>query len=180
MNTGAVIAVCADQQHNMMKPERQQITLVAGYGVQGDAHFGKTIQHLYDKRRNPDAPNLRQVHLIHAELIDTLARDGLEVDPGQMGENITTRGINLLDLPRGTRLHIGGAVIEITGLRNPCGKLNTIQKGLLPAVLAKDDTGAARPKTGVMAIVVKGGDIRPGAGIKAVLPDGPPIPLTPV
>jgi len=130
-----IIAVAADAKHNTIKPTLPAITLVAGLGVQGDAHLGETVQHLYDKARNPDAPNLRQVHLMHAELFDELAGKGIAVTAGQMGENIVTRGIDLLGLPRGARLHIGQAVIEVTGLRNPCGKINIIHRDLLKSVL---------------------------------------------
>lgn len=161
MSSGAVIAVCCDTKHNLIKPTRDHINLVAGFGVQDDAHFGETVQHLYDKRRNPNAPNLRQVHLIHAELLDELSEQGFAVKPGQMGENITTRGVDLLYLSRGTKLHIGEAVIEVTGLRNPCRKLNKIQAGLLPATLGRWDDGTILAKTGVMGIVLRGGIVRP-------------------
>lgn len=172
MKDAAVIAVASDKQHNLIKPTRDQITLVAGFGVEGDAHFGETVQHLYDKRRNPEAPNLRQVHLIHAELFDDVAEQGFTVTPGQMGENITTRGIDLLNLPRGTQLHIGDTVIEITGLRNPCRQLNEIQDGLMAATLGRWEDGSVLPKTGVMAIITKGGVVRAGDAIKTQLPDG--------
>jgi len=180
MSGAAVIAVCCDSKHNLIKPTRDHIILVAGFGVQGDAHYGETVQHLYDKRRNPDAPNLRQVHLIHTEFFDELSEKGFTVKPGQMGENITTRGIDLLGLSRGTKLHIGEAVIEITGLRNPCSKLNKIQEGLLPASLGQWDDGTMLAKTGVMAIILKGGKVRPKDLIKVETPDSPHIRLTPV
>jgi len=173
VSAASVIAVCCDARHNLIKPTRDQITLVAGFGVKGDAHFGQTVQHLYDMRRNPDAPNLRQVHLIHAELFDELSRQGFTVGAGEMGENITTRGIDLLGLSRGTKLYIGEAVIEVTGLRNPCRKLNTLQDGLLPATLGRWEDGSVLAKTGVMGVILKGGDISPGDHIKTALPDGP-------
>lgn len=180
MSKSSVIAVASDSKHKLIKPTRDQITLVAGFGVKGDAHYGKTVQHLYDKRRNPNAPNLRQVHLIHAELFDGLAELGFTVLPGQMGENITTRGIDLLCLSRGTKLHIGEAVIEVTGLRNPCRQLNQIQDGLLPATLGRWDDGTVLAKTGVMAIVVTGGVVRPSDTIVLELPEGPHERLRPV
>ena len=180
MIAASVVAVCCDARHNLIKPTRDQITLVAGFGVKGDAHFGETVQHLYDKRRNPDAPNLRQVHLIHAELFEDLSEQGFTVRAGQMGENITTRGIDLLKLSRGATLHIGEAVIEITGLRNPCRKLNKIQDGLLPAVLGQWDDGSVLAKTGVMGIILKGGVVRPGDGIAIKAPYGPHQRLRPV
>ena len=180
MSAPRVIAVCADAHHNTIKPTREQIDLVAGFGVKGDAHYGRKVQHLYDMRRNPDAPNLRQVHLIHAELFDEVAEAGFAVMPGQMGENITTRGIDLLHLPRGTRLSMGEAEIEITGLRNPCRKLNKIQDGLMKATLGKWDDGTLLPKTGVMAIITRGGVVRAGDVISVQLPDGPHERLAPV
>lgn len=173
MSAAAVFAVCSDSEHNTIKLARDQITLVAGFGVKGDAHYGKTVQHLYDKRRNPDAPNLRQVHLIHSELFDELASQGFCVSAGQMGENITTRGIDLLNLPRGAVLSIGEAEIEITGLRNPCGKLNKIQAGLMAATIGRWPDGGVLPKTGVMGIILKGGDVRAGDMISMRLPNGP-------
>jgi MOSC domain-containing protein YiiM len=171
MSGAAVTAVASDGAHNLIKPTREQITLIAGLGVKGDAHFGKTVQHLYDKRRDPKAPNLRQVHLIHSELHDELAAQGFDVSAGQMGENITTRDLDLLHLPRGTQLYIGAqAVVEVTGLRNPCRKLNQIKDGLLPACIGAWDDGGVLPKTGIMGIVIKGGDVRPGDPIRAETP----------
>ena len=175
--TATVIAVASDKGHNFSKIPKPAITLVAGFGVQGDAHSGKTVQHLSDKRKNPHAPNLRQVHLMHAELFDELAAQGIAVAPAQMGENIVTRGVDLLGLPQGTRLTIGEAVIEITGLRSPCRKLNTIHPDLLKAVVEKRPDGSVNKKSGVMGIVITGGDIRPGDAITTHLPDGEHLPL---
>ncbi len=171
--TATVIAVASDSGHNFTKPVRKAITLVAGFGVKGDAHYGTTVQHLHDMRKNPDAPNLRQVHLIHAELFDTLAQSGFAVTAGQMGENITTCGIDLLGLPRGTHLHIGECVIEITGLRNPCRQLNDIADGLMKATLGRWPDGTLLPRTGVMAVIIKGGDVKAGDRIITRLPDAP-------
>jgi len=152
--------------------------LIAGFGVEGDAHAGEKIQHLYDKKRNPDAPNLRQVHLMHEELFDELAEQGITVLPGQMGENVVTRGIDVLGLPQGTEFHFpSGAVIEITGLRSPCSKLNVIHPDLLKAVVEKRTDGSLNKKTGVMAIVLTGGEVKPDDEIDIVLPEGEPIPL---
>jgi len=175
-----VIAVASDAGHNTIKPLRPAIILVAGLGVKGDAHLGKTVQHLYDKRRNPYAPNLRQVHLMHAELFDELAGKGITVTSGQMGENIVTRGIDLLGLPQGTRLHMGEAVIEITGLRNPCSKINIIHPDLLKAVIEKRADGSLNRKTGVMAVVITGGAVTAGDAIVVVMPEGEPVALEPV
>ena len=173
MSTPTVIAVASDSGHNFSKSTQPAITLIAGFGVQGDAHAGKTVQHLSDKKKNPEAPNLRQVHLMHAELFDSLAEQGITVLPGQMGENIVTRGINLLNLPQGSEFHFpSGAVIQITGLRSPCKKLNTIHPDLLKAVVEKRADGSVNKKTGVMSIVLEGGEVRGGDEIKVVLPKG--------
>jgi MOSC domain-containing protein YiiM len=160
------------------KPARESITLVPGLGVDGDAHLGETVQHRSRVRRDPTQPNLRQVHLIHSELHDELRERGFEVAPGQMGENVTTRGIDLLALPTGTRLRLGdSALIEITGLRNPCKQLNGIQDGLMAATLDQDADGELVRKAGVMAIVLSGGEVRPGDPIAAELPAAPHAPL---
>ena len=183
MVSTAVIAVASDTGHNFSKPCRDEIYLLKGLGVKGDAHMGEKIQHLYDKRRDPDRPNLRQVHLMHAELFDMLAKKDLTVEPGQMGENVTTRGIDLLGLPQGAQLAFpSGALLEVTGLRFPCTKLNVIQPGLLHAVLDKTRKVAGRPfpLTGIMSIVLEGGAIRPGDSIKLTLPAKPHRPLEPV
>lgn len=183
MTRATVIAVASDSGHNFSKPVRQSITLIEGLGVEGDAHLGVTVQHLYDKRKNPDAPNLRQVHLMHGELFDQLSGQGITVRPGQMGENITTRGVDLLNLSRGARLKFpSGAEIEITGLRFPCTKLNAIHPDLLEAVIDRTRKAGKRPYplSGVMAIVIKGGGIKTTDAVNVDLPEGPHIPLLPV
>jgi MOSC domain-containing protein YiiM len=165
----------------MHKHERDVIRLLEGLGVEGDAHMGITVKHRSRVRRDPSQANLRQVHLVHTELIDELEASGFEVAPGAMGENIRTRGISLLDLPTGTRLHLGSeAIIEITGLRNPCAQLNGVQEGLMNAVLDHDDQGNLRRKAGVMAVVLASGDVRTGDLIRIELPDQPHSPLQPV
>jgi len=180
MPNPSVIAVCSDSAHNIIKPVRESIALITGHGVEGDAHAGKTVQHRSDKRRNPDAPNLRQIHLMHAELFDCVAELGLKVMPGQMGENITTRDIDILGLPRGTQLKMGEAVIEITGLRNPCKYLNDIAPGLMKACLARHEDGTLFPQSGVMGIIISGGEVRAGDTIEIILPPAPHERLTPV
>jgi MOSC domain-containing protein YiiM len=160
---------------------RDSITLLEGLGVDGDAHLGETVQHLSRIRRDPTQPNLRQVHLVHAELHDELRDRGFELEPGQMGENVTTRGVDLLALPVGTRLRLGDtALIEITGLRNPCKQLNGIQDGLMAATLDRDADGELIRKAGVMAIVISGGEVRPGDPIATELPAEPHRALEPV
>jgi MOSC domain-containing protein YiiM len=165
----------------MRKPNALFITLEADVGVVGDAHSGVTVKHRSRVKRDPTQPNLRQVHLIHAELHDELRASGFELVPGEMGENVTTRGIELLDLPTGTRLTLGhNAVVEITGLRNPCYQLDGLQNGLMQATLARDAKGEIVRKAGVMAIVISGGQVRPGDAISVVLPSPPHRPLRPV
>ena len=175
--TASVTAVCSDGGHAFSKPVRESIRLVTGLGVEGDAHAGTTVQHRSRVRRDPAQPNLRQVHLIAAELHDELARRGFAVSPGQMGENVTTAGIDLLDLPVGTLLRLGEtAVIEVTGLRNPCVQLDGFQKGLRSAVLGKDE-GKVVYRAGIMAVVRTDGVIRAGDPIDVVLPPTPHHPL---
>ena len=173
-----VLAVAADGAHNFSKQRRDQIEIVAGLGVRGDAHLGDRVQHRSRVRVDPTQPNLRQVHLIHAELFDELAAKGFSVRPADLGENITTRGIDLLGLARGTTLRFGtGAELEVTGLRNPCAQIDAFQKGLLAAVLDKRPDGTIVRKCGIMAIARTGGIIRPGDPI-AVEP--PPLPHHPL
>jgi MOSC domain-containing protein YiiM len=150
------------------------IRLVEGLGIEGDAHAGTTVKHRSRVARDATQPNLRQVHLIHAELFDELAADGFKVSAGELGENITTKGIDLLALPAGTRLAIGdSAVVEVTGLRNPCVQIDDFQKGLMRATLGKDSDGNLVRKTGVMSVVIASGDVRPGDAIKVLLPAAP-------
>jgi MOSC domain-containing protein YiiM len=156
--------------------------LLEGLGVEGDAHAGVTVKHRSRVRRDPTAPNLRQVHLVHGELHDELRAAGFDVGPGDMGENVTTRGVDLLGLPAGTllRLGSGGAVVEVTGLRNPCVQLDGFADGLMRAVLDRDADGGLVRKAGVMGVVRAGGAVRPGDGIAVELPAGPHQPLQPV
>ncbi|MBS0472971.1 MAG: MOSC domain-containing protein [Proteobacteria bacterium] len=173
-----VVGVAFDGEHRFSKPQRAVIRLIEGLGVEGDAHLGKTVQHLSRIRRDPRVPNLRQVHLIHAELHDEMRREGFEVGPGDLGENITTRGIDLLALPRDARLHIGAeAVVEVKGLRNPCYQIDDFRKGLLKVCIDKDETGNLIRKAGIMGVVLRGGEVAPGDAIRVELPDGPHIAL---
>ena len=176
-----VTAVSRSAEHTFSKPNQGSIRLIAGIGVEGDAHAGATVKHRSRVARDPSQPNLRQVHLIHSELHDELREGGFDVAPGRMGENITTRGVDLLGLPAGARLRLGDeAVIEVTGLRNPCGQLNGVQAGLMAATLDRDADGNLVRKAGVMAIVLAGGDVRPGDAISVELPAEPHRPLEPV
>lgn len=178
---GRVVAVAADASHRFGKAGAARVTLVEGLGVAGDAHFGRTVQHLSRLRRDPSQPNLRQVHLIHRELFDELDRKGFTVRPGDLGENVTTAGIDLLALPRGTRLRLGReASVEITGLRNPCMQIDRFRSGLMQAVLDRAADGSLVRKAGVMAIVAAGGGVEPGDVVEVELPSGPHLPLEPV
>lgn len=179
--SATVIAVSRSATHTMTKPNEAGIRLVAGLGVEGDAHQGRTVKHRSRVARDPEQPNLRQVHLIQSELHDELRAGGFTVVAGQMGENVTTRGVDLLALPLGARLRLGAeAVVELTGLRNPCAQLDGIEKGLMAAVLDRDPDGGLVRKAGVMAIVISGGDVRPGDAIAVDLPAGEQQPLQPV
>jgi MOSC domain-containing protein YiiM len=165
-----VAAVSLSRGHSFSKTPQMMVRLVAGVGVEGDAHAGATVRHRSRVARDPTQANLRQVHLIGEELFAELAEKGFTVGPGDVGENVTTAGIDLLALPRGTRLRLGGdAVIEITGLRNPCGQLNGFAPGLLEATLERRPEGLVR-KAGVMAVVLEGGDVRPDDPIAVALP----------
>jgi MOSC domain-containing protein YiiM len=173
-----VIAVCSQSGHVFSKTPRETIMLLAGIGVEGDAHAGKTVRHRSRVGANPNQPNLRQVHLLPAELFDEVAQAGFTVTPGDLGENVTTRGIDLIALPRGTRLRLGDeAEVEITGLRNPCKQIDDFQPGLLAQVVGKDDAGNIVRKAGVMSVVLTGGTIRPGDPVRVTLPPEPHVPL---
>ncbi|NOU85657.1 MOSC domain-containing protein [Paenibacillus sp. LMG 31460] len=171
---GEVVSVSLSATHTFSKETVEVIRLLDGLGVEGDAHMGKTVKHRSRVAQNPNQPNLRQVHLVHSELFDELRSAAFHVEPGQLGENITTRGINLLGLPKGTKLYIGEiAVVEITGLRNPCIQIENFQSGLLNAVLDHDENGNLIRKAGVMAIVLTGGEIRVGDPVRVDLPPEP-------
>ncbi len=176
-----VVAVSRSAAHTFSKGQESEIRLLAGLGVDGDAHLGETVKHRSRVARDPTQPNLRQVHLIHAELFDELAAAGYSVAPGQIGENVTTRGIDLLGLATGTRLRLGaGAVVEITGLRNPCTQINGIADRQLSAVLTRQPDGTVTRKSGVMGVVRVSGVVRPGDPIRVEAPAEPHYPLEPV
>jgi MOSC domain-containing protein YiiM len=171
---GIVVAVSRSPRHTLVKANETSIRLVAGLGVEGDAHQGATVKHRSRVARNPADPNLRQVHLIHAELHDELEQKGFHIGPGQMGENITTAGVDLLSLATGARLHIGEtAIVEVTGLRNPCAQLDKIQNGLMAATLDRDAAGNLVRKAGIMGVVLAAGEVCPGDPIR-VEPPPPP------
>ncbi len=175
---GHVVAVARDDEHRFSKQVAAEIKIVAGLGVEGDAHQGRQVRHRSRVRADPTQPNLRQVHLIQGELFDELASKGFRVSPADLGENITTRGIDLLALPRGTLLKIGGeAVLEVTGLRNPCVQIEQFQPGLLAAVLYPSVDGQTIRKAGIMTVARRGGIVRPGDMIEAELPSPPHLPL---
>src|SRR5215831_16226905 len=178
---GVVVAVSRSAKHTMSKPNEEGIRLLEGLGVDGDAHQGATVKHRSRVKRDASQPNLRQVHLIHAELHEELRVAGFGVSAGQMGENITTQGVDLLGLPTGARLHLGSiAVVEVTGLRNPCGQLNGIQPELMAATLSRDAGGNLVRKAGIMGVVIEGGEVRQGDRVRVELPPLPHHPLAPV
>lgn len=197
MSEARVVAVSRDELHRFSKVPAEEITLVAGLGVLGDAHAGTLVQHRSRVRRDPNQPNLRQVHLLHREVFDEARALGYDLAPGDLGENVLTAGLDLLGLPTGTLLDLGGPVVRLTGLRNPCVQINDFRTGLLRAVLSRADGtptdepapstasrgAAAAPvirKAGVMAIVERGGQVRPQVPIAVTPPDGPRVPLAPV
>ncbi len=178
---GVVVAVHRDTRHRVTKPTVDEVVLIEGFGIEGDAHGGATVQHRSRKRWNRDLPNLRQVHLIHSELFDQVAADGFSMSPGLIGENITTRGLDLLELPTGTRLRLGqDAVVELTGLRNPCVQINGIEDGLMKRLISVDDSGETVRLAGVMSVVLAGGVVRAGDTIAVELPVGERRALAPV
>jgi MOSC domain-containing protein YiiM len=178
---GRIEAVARSADHRFSKSVSESITLVAGIGVDGDAHAGVTVKHRSRVRADPTQANLRQVHLVHRELFDELAVLGFKIRPGDVGENITTQGIDLLRMSRGTRLRLGpDAVIEVTGLRNPCAQLDAFATGLMSAMLDRDEEGRLVRKAGVMAIVCTGGTVTPGDHVYVEQPVGPHLRLEPV
>ena len=176
-----VIAVSRSAGHTLSKVNAPSIRLLVGLGVEGDAHMGRTVKHRSRVARDPNQPNLRQVHLIHAELFDELRASGFEIAAGQMGENVTTSGLDILALPTETRLHLGDtAIVAVTGLRNPCAQLDLIWRGLMKATLGCDTNGNLIRKAGIMGIVLAGGEIRSGDPIQVELPPPPHTSLVPV
>lgn len=175
---GVVVAVSRSPRHRFSKANALAIRLVTGLGVEGDAHAGATVKHRSRARRDGSQPNLRQVHLMHAELHDELNRNGFDVAPGDLGENITTRGVDLHALSRGARICLGAeAVVEVTGLRNPCIQLDRFQPGLSQAVLGRGPDGRLIRKAGIMGIVAAGGEVHPGDPIRVEPPAGIHRPL---
>ncbi|WP_144300002.1 MOSC domain-containing protein [Elioraea rosea] len=176
-----ILAVASGPGHAFSKQAAAEILLLAGLGVAGDAHAGETVKHRSRVARDPTQPNLRQVHLLHAELFEELAPLCFALKPGDIGENVTTRGLDLLALPAGTILRLGAsATVALTGLRNPCYQLDDFAKGLMKATLGRAADGSLIRKAGVMAVVREGGVVRPGDAITVTRPDGPQVPLAPV
>ena len=171
--TPHVVSVSRDDAHRFSKPSVTEIRLIEGWGVEGDTHAGPTVQHRSRVARDPSQPNLRQVHLIHSELFDEVAERGYMVRPGEMGENITTAGIDLLTLPTGTVLQLGeSARIRLTGLRNPCDQINGLAPGLMKQMVERMPDGTVVRRAGVMAVVIGGGIVRPDDTTRIELPDG--------
>lgn len=180
-STARVVAVSASGTHTFSKPGRAEIRLLEGMGVEGDAHMGDTVKHRSRVRADPTQPNLRQVHLIHRELLGELREQGFDVGPGALGENILTSGIDLLALSADTVLRIGeSAEVVVTGLRNPCKQIEDYQAGLLSAVLDRDPSGGLIRKAGIMGVVRSGGLVRPDDEIAIEPPEGSHVRLEPV
>jgi len=178
--SAVVESVSRDGEHRFSKVPVPRITVVEGRGVDGDAHSGATVQHRSRVRRDPSQPNLRQVHLIHAELLEEVNQGGHAVEPGTLGENVLTRGIDLLGLPRESRLRIGDVVLRVTGLRNPCQQIDEAMPGLLKLLVFRADDGSIVRRCGVMTVVERGGEIGIGDPIAVDLPAGERLPLEPV
>jgi MOSC domain-containing protein YiiM len=175
---GTVVAVSLDDKHRFSKPTVGSIRLVAGHGIEGDSHAGATTQHRYLIRTDPTRPNLTQVHLLSSELFLELAAEGFSVSAGELGENVTTAGVDLLALPLGTRLYLGdAAVVEVTGMRDPCSMIDKFQSGLKKALKSTDASGRIERKAGIMGIVLASGTVLPGDGLRVELPAGPHRPL---
>ncbi|WP_404402387.1 MOSC domain-containing protein [Pelagibacterium halotolerans] len=172
-----IVAVHASPAHGFSKQRRDAITLIEGLGVEGDAHAGVTVKHRSRVAADPSQPNLRQVHFIASELLDEVNALGFDVGFGALGENVTTRGIDLISLPRGTRFAIGEAEVEITGLRNPCSQIEAYRPGLLKHMIGKRTDGKPLLRTGVMGIVLKGGIVRANDAIAVTLPEAPLVQL---
>jgi len=173
-----VVGVSKDGQHRFSKQPCASITLLEDLGVEDDAHAGVTVQHRSRMAADPTQPNLRQVHLIHSEFFDEAREHGYELAQGNLGENVLTAGLDVLALPRGTRLHLGGqAVVRVTGLRNPCQQINDFRSGLLKVAITRNADGVLVRKAGIMSVVERGGAVIPGDAIRVELPPGPHIPL---
>ncbi len=175
-------SVSLNPQHGFSKVPQPSIQLIAGEGIEGDAHRGRTTQHLYLKRKDPTLPNLCQVHLLAAEKLEELATNGFTIHPGDLGENILTTGIDLLTLPTGTLLHLGlQAIVEVTGLRTPCSQIDAFRKGLQQQMWGpRDTTNQKTRRAGIMSTVHTGGLVYPNDTIRITLPPEPHIPLGPV
>jgi MOSC domain-containing protein YiiM len=178
---GKIVSVSRSAGHAFSKERCASINVVAGLGVEGDVHAGATVKHRYLVRKNPKAPNLCQVHLLQAELFDELRARGIEIAPGEMGENVTTLGVDLLSLPLGAKLHLGEqAVVEVTGLRTPCSQMDAFRPGLMKACMGREADGSLVRKAGIMAIATVGGTVVAGDAVAVELPAGEWVKLGPV
>lgn len=171
-------SVHASPEHSFHKPAQESVRLLAGLGVEGDVHCGAQVRHRSRVAQDPSQPNLRQVHIISRELLEGLGAQGFALEPGDLGENLATLGLDLHALPVGAILRLGErALVALTGLRNPCAQLEAFQPGLLAAVLPRDSAGRPQRRAGVMAVVIAGGEVRPGDAVEVALPPGPAIAL---
>jgi MOSC domain-containing protein YiiM len=181
MGAAVVLAVCRDDQHRFSKRPASSVRLIAGAGVEGDAHAGTTVKHRSRVAVDPSRPNLRQVHLLPVEFHDEAREHGYALGPGDLGENVLTSGLDLLTLPRDTLLRLGTeAVVRVTGLRNPCRQIDAFRPGLLRLAVRRDEDGQVLRRAGVMSVVVAGGTVAPGVPIDVVVPRQPHHSLEPV
>jgi MOSC domain-containing protein YiiM len=181
LSEGLVLAVSAKITHGFSKEPRRAIQLIAGVGVEGDVHAGVTTQHRYLLKKDPKRSNLTQVHLIHSELFEEMSVAGFTLSAGEMGENVTTSGVDLLGLPVGAKLYLGEtAVVEVTGLRDPCSQINGLRPGLMKALIGKDSAGKIVRRAGIMGVVLEGGEVRTGSRIRVELPEKPWVKMGPV
>jgi len=178
---GHVVAVHCDAEHRFSKQQQEEITLIAGLGVEGDAHAGAQVRHRSRVAKDPTQPNLRQIHLVASELLDEVREAGHDIVEGQLGENITTVGLDLVALPTGTVLRVGGSLIALTGLRNPCKQINAVGNGVLKMMFVDGEhygrPGGTVGRAGVMGVVVSGGVVQPGDSIAVSLPPEPHLPM---
>jgi len=180
--TGVVLAVHRSDEHTFAKPTVDSVTLLPGLGVEGDAHLGAQVKHRSRVAADPNQPNLRQVHLVMSELLDDVRAAGHEIEPGRLGENVTTTGIDLIGLPVGSMLRIGDtALVALTGLRNPCKQIRDVGDGVLKMMFV-DGERYGRPgeqigRTGVMGVVVAGGTVSAGDEIAVRYPAGVLTPM---
>jgi MOSC domain-containing protein YiiM len=167
--SGSVLAVCFNPQPGLPKPQASRITLIEDWGVQGDYHAGKTIRHRYLARKDPTRPNNRQVLLVDTVIHKMVREKGIQLAPGDLGENILVEGIDLMALPVGTRLQVGSAILELTEIRDPCSQLDGVHPGLHRAVEIHTADGI-QSQAGMLGVIIRGGIVRPEDTVQVIRP----------